>query len=148
MHLLRRAPWIVGLAFLLGFSLPARAAGIDALVQDTQRQASGANAMGMAWWIPTEFWILAVEQSQGTMPAAQRDQLRASLDPFTVLVVFDGSMGPLGGASFRSPEEVARSTRLVDLSGKTWEPLPDSQLSPDLRNILMVMKPMFASLGS
>lgn len=146
MTLLRRAPWIWGLALLLGFIPPARAARIDALLQDTQRQASGADVIGMAWWIPTEFWILSLEQRQGTLSPEQRDQLRAALDPFTVLVVVDGSLSPLGGATFRSPEEVVPITRLVDRSGRTWEPLPDAQLSPDLRNILLVMKPMFASL--
>lgn len=143
----RPARWILGLALLLAFSLPARAGGIDALVQDTQRQATGANAMGMAWWIPTEFWLLAMEQGNGgVLSATEREQLKASMDPFTVLVVFDGAMGPLGGATFRSPEEVAKMTRLVDPSGKTWEPIAESRLSPDLRNILTVMRPMFASI--
>jgi hypothetical protein len=142
------------LLFLLVLSLLAtpglRAAGpaqaeLPVLIKELQKISQKNNRMVLVWWIPEDFWRLSFANS-GRMTAEQGESFLAVLRPYLLIGVVDGSMGPLGGMTYRSEEETRKQLTVIDRTGREYRPTPDDQISGDLRNLLGMMKPMLVNM--
>jgi hypothetical protein len=138
---------MVGLLLAIGFGGASATAGerLNALIQETQKSDPSPSSLGLAWWMPTEFWVIALEEG-GSFTPAQVDEVKRTLSPYTMFLVVDGTIGPLGGATFRKPEDVWKSTVLTDTAGRKWSPIPENQLPADLRTLMGAMGPMLKSM--
>ena len=137
------------LLFAIPWSGPgtARAAGLDlqALTQETQQMSRKPEAMTMVWWVPEEFWAASFAQAPG-MSKAQADEFLRTVRPYTMLVVVDGTMGSFGGVTYKSEDYVRANTRLLDAQGRSYAPRTNEEIDADTRNMLMMMKPVFANM--
>src|SRR5512146_2290639 len=126
-----------------------RAVGVDvdmtALIHETQKLVQGSGETGMVWWMPEEFWATSLSQNKKVTAAATEGFLK-TVRPYMIFAVFHGTVGPFGGVTYTSAEQMRAGIRLVDAQGTSYPPLTDEQLSADLKNLLQIMKPVLANM--
>jgi hypothetical protein len=118
---------------------------VDAFMNETQKMSPAADRTTFAWWMPVELWEAFLSQDP-TIAAADREAVLDLLRPYILVAASDGTMGPLGGTTFKPEAEVRASLKLTDASGRTHRPLAADALSPDVKNLLDMLKPMLANL--
>jgi hypothetical protein len=126
---------------------PTRAPDIDltALIHETQKLVQGSGETGIVWWMPEEFWGASLSQNK-RVTAAGTEAFLKTVRPYTIVAVFRGTVGPFGGVTYESEEQIRTGIRLVDMQGTSYSPLTDEQLSADLKSLLQIMKPMLANM--
>jgi len=125
-------------------------ADMEALIRETQRMAktpteANGQEVTLIWWVPVEFW----EQSLDANPAASKQtvqKFKSTLDRYTLVIVLSAQIGPFGGMTYKSEEAVRGSVTLRDAQNTTYAPLADSQISPDAKNLMAMMKPLLANM--
>ena|SRR5271166_261026 len=113
----------------------------SAFVKETQQTPSEAGYAGLVWWIPTEYWEIALERSG--MPAEQAKQRYAPLRKYTVVAVALGKIG-IGNINWVSEPEIRDNTVLRDADGNTYSPA--QKLSGDAEGLVAVLKPVFGNI--
>lgn len=117
------------------------------LIRDTQKQVDDPRRLTLAWWLPEEFWRVSAQQNGAAGP--QMEEMIKLLQPYLVMAVVDGKVGPMGGVEFRPSAEVRAAVKLRDSGGKTYAPLPEDELGGDVKNLVTVLRSLFANmLGS
>jgi len=119
---------------------------VDALIRETQRMSDDPNRLGLVWWIPTEFWEISM--AAGTPPSTpeQIAEFTSVLRGYTLFAVADGSLGPLGGVTWTSRDELRGTIVLQASDGTNYMPIPEEQVSPDARNLGAALKPVLANM--
>lgn len=115
------------------------------LFADTQRNSLDPDRLTMVWWLPEEFWTWSFAQDD-TISEEGVEQFLAVLRPYVLLVVLEGTVGPLGGANFSDLEELRERVALVDAKGGRHTPLGDDGITADARNLASMMKPILANM--
>jgi hypothetical protein len=100
--------------------------------------------MDLIWWIPNEFWEHSFKSNPGITLEQQKEFIEI-VDQYTIFCVLEGHIGAFGGITGTSKSELMSKTSVV-ISGEKFLPLKESELSPDARSFLAMMKPMFASM--
>lgn len=118
---------------------------LEELVEETQKTEPGSDLMTLVWWMPEQFWQAAFSAGDGLTEEGRESMLKA-LRPYTLIAVFDGKIGPMGGVTYRPESEIRKSLALVDQEGNTYRPLPDDEIGADVRNFIAAFKPMAASM--
>lgn len=143
-------PLAVLLIVLVAASASPSAAQVDvnlaAIIQETQKQSEGNNALGLVWWVPEEAWKALLEQERSLTPSGV-EEILGVLRPYLVIAAVDGSLGPMGAPSFRSKEAVRDSLTVIDAHGTEYRPLKDEELSGDATNLFASMKPGLAGIA-
>ncbi len=138
--------WVVVLLFPMGTLLAQDLkVDINALTQETQRMARKSDELSLAWWIPEEFWRASFSESP-EITAAQAEEFLKVLRPYFVLVIVDGTIGTMGGVTYKSEASVRENTQLVDSAGARYRPLGEDQIGPDTRNLLQMLKPVLSNM--
>lgn len=106
---------------------------IDDLIAECQQSVRGKEYAGIVWWIPVEFWETG-EQQPGQF---------APLREYTMIAVFVGKVGPLGGISFVPGSELRSQVVLRDSQGIDYSPL--QSVLPDAENLAAGLKPILAN---
>jgi hypothetical protein len=142
-----KALLIVLLACWGGGTALAQANQVDlnALTAETQKMHPDADRMTLVWWVPGEFWEATLAQDP-TTTKAQAAQFMEILSPYTLVVVVDGKVGPLGGVTYKTEETIRETIRLVDGQGTAYRPLGKEKIGADTRNLLAVMKPILSNM--
>lgn len=140
---------MVALALLLGASgVTLGGQGkvdLTKVVQETQRMSQSAGEMTLVWWIPDEFW----EHSLSQDPSVTSDQIKqivSTLSPYTIVAVVDGKMGAFGGITYRPETEIRSSLKIVDGKGITYQPLDQSKIDGDTKNLLAMIRPVIVNM--
>ena len=147
-----RIRWRAGLflmALLLFGWMTAAAAqesrvNLDALTQETQKTSGKAGEMTLVWWIPEEYWRVMFWQNP-TVTGSQGEVLIRLFRPYTIIVAVDGKVGPLGGITYASKDDIRRDIELIDSEGTHYPPLDEETLPADTKLFLSVMKPVLAT---
>jgi hypothetical protein len=133
--------FVLVIAFL---SLSARSADLQKVIQDTQRMAQEPSRVTLVWWIPTEFWDLALKNNpQATVEA--RAQFTKAMSDYLVFAVVSADMGPLGGMSPKDRAAIEANTTLL-VGGNVIAPLTKDTMSADALNFVTIMKPLMANM--
>lgn len=149
-----RRPWSgrVALALAAAWTVTTLAAAGDAreidfnlLMNETLQQSPLADRMTFVWWLPEEFWEWSIEQGQALSDAAGEEFL-AVLRPYALFVVLDGTIGPMGGVTFRDAASLRETVVLVDAKGGEHRALAGDGVSADARNLVTVMRPLLANM--
>jgi hypothetical protein len=136
------------LVLAIGWAAPAAAPGkidMKALIHETQKMTTDGGVMTLVWWMPEDFWRASALQAPGASDA-QAEEFAKVVRPYTLLMVMDGTMGPLAGMTYRPEAEIRASIRIVDSDGTAIPPLPDEQIAPDIRNLMAIMRPMLGNM--
>lgn len=137
------------LGFLALAPAPAGAAeesiNLSELTRETQKMIQKDNQMSLLWWIPEEFWRLSLEQSAAG--GERTSQFLEVLRPYIVLVAVDGKIGPMGGMTYRSEEDMRGALSVADARGNRFRPVGLMDVAPDAKNLTAIMKPVFANMA-
>jgi hypothetical protein len=133
------------LTFAAGKPTVAQDVDLTALIHETQRLPQKPGEVTMAWWIPEEFWSASFRQNKNVTPA-QAEEFLKTVRPYTIFAVFNGTVGAFGGITFKSEDQIRASLRLVDAQGTSYPSRTNDELSADIKNMLMMMKPILANM--
>jgi hypothetical protein len=118
----------------------------QALVKETEFMASRPHKMGVFWWVPVDFWQVAMKR-QGFSP----DETKKVFAPFANYNLFIVAVGDIdaGSASWFTESDIKKKLTLRDQHGNTYKPL---QTTPDdlasvIDNMKPVLKNMMGSFG-
>lgn len=121
------------------------APSLNDLIRETQKQSDDPGRITIAWWLPDEFWRLSARQNGGGA-TAQVEEMVKVLQPYLVVAVVDGKVGPLGGVDFVDGPALRDAVSVRDSGNKVYKPLPDSELPGDVRNLVAILRSMFANM--
>lgn len=143
--LIRRIAWLLAGLLLSASVMAEYKPDPEALTKDLQRLTRTQNRMTMVIWLPAEFWRASLE-SQGRMTSENVDRFVKELEPYVVVAVVDGQLGMLGSINFALPESLRSSVTIEDSEGKLFSALPDSEISPGVRNLTQIMGPVLGNM--
>ena len=106
-----------------------RAADIRELAAETQRMSEDPKRGDLAWWIPTEFWRVAI-LGDGRASEADFARFEKTLSPYLLFVVVDGKIGPFGEMSWTTPEQLWPTLQLTDPAGDRHRSMKLDTVSP------------------
>lgn len=140
--------------FLLATNLNAAerraAADVDSGILTTELQrSSNSDGIQVAWWMPAEFWAVALGSEESLTPA-QTEEVMKVLRQYTFIAVVDGDVGG-AAVDFFDREAVAKSltVEVVDASGKSRKVVPIEPVPEDVKPLLGVLVPaMGAAMGN
>jgi len=118
------------------------------LTQELQR-VSNDEGIVVAWWMPAEFWAVALGNEKSLTPA-QMEEVMKILRQYTFIAVVDGQVG--GAAiDFQDRAAVAKSltVEVVDAAGKARKVVPLEPAPDDVQPLLTTLVPaMGAAMGN
>jgi hypothetical protein len=118
------------------------------LTQELQRASNDAGIQ-VAWWMPSEFWAVALG-TEKTLTPAQTEEVMKVLRQYTFIAVVDGEVGGVA-VDFLDRESVAKalSVEVVDGAGKSRKVVPLEPVPDDVKPLLSVLVPaMGAAMGN
>lgn len=114
------------------------------LLGDLQKQVINEPHLQLVWWIPSEYWEVALANDKNVPEDARRDILDA-FSKHTVLVVADCEFSSLGALKSRSEEDIAEDLSVTLASGKKLNRSAPEDVSFEVVAILNSMKPIIAN---
>ena len=117
---------------------------LNAVTRETQKTGNRAGRLTLVWWMPPEFWKLAM-LATGTLPADKVDEAVARMEDANVFLVIDGKINPLG-IDYTTPADLQKNFSVGDPNGQPLLLIPDNQQSAAIRNLLAVMSPVLANM--
>ena len=119
---------------------------LNSLIQETQGSNSG-EGMTLVWWIPQEFWQVALSQDASISPT-EREQLLTILEPYFMLGVVQGEISSLGVAQFYNLEQVKQNLTLSfeNERGKKTNLTPTEQISEDVELLQKMIRPILEQM--
>lgn len=115
------------------------------LVEDTQIISDKEDEMTIVWWLPEEFWREVFDNS-ASHTKEEVDKIMEVLGSYLIVITVDGSMGPFGGIKYKTKDEITRTMKIYDADGKSYSPIKEERIDPDMKNFLMSIKPMFVNM--
>lgn len=139
---------ILALCAALAIAAPARAQKVELgkLVADTQKISQTGQRIVMVWWLPNEYWEAVVDNDPSFTKEMARNIIRVVGDYFIVALV-DGRISPFGSITARPRPELLAELSLTVPGNRELRPLEDGKLPPDLQNLIVALKPMFAKMA-
>jgi hypothetical protein len=113
------------------------------LIKEIQIWDKQGKKMRMAWWIPTEYWKVALAGYK-EIPPGTVDQISNLLADYMFIAAADVSVEVNGSMSFSSETDIRKSINLIDSNGKKYQPLPAADIRSEVITMAETMKPMFA----
>lgn len=136
---------LLAIASVLPASAAESTSKISAIIKETQKTHNDADTFVLAWWIPYQFWEESFRDNPRITDAQKQDFLK-TLQDYTVMAVVDAKKGGLAVFSYVAAEEVLKTAKLTVSDGTTFSALSETDLAPGARNLISIMKPVFANL--
>lgn len=122
----------------------AASAGVQELVQETQKTITADGQVSMVWWMPQEFWDESLKASGAAMPEELRTQILSMMANYNIVAVMRGRTGALGLTDVQPKAEMQKNISL-EFDGKPLSPLAPEQLDPAAQVLLAQLKPGLAA---
>lgn len=113
------------------------------LIKEIQQWDKKGNRMSLAWWIPNEYWRIALQDNKQVPPEAI-DQLEEVFGDYFMIWTCDLMINAGGTMSFTAEEEMRKSLLVIDGNGKKYSPLERDQMDFQVLTIVENMKPLFS----
>jgi hypothetical protein len=117
---------------------------IQQILSETQKLQQSNGGFRIVWWIPTDYWRESFKKTN--LSQAQSDAFCKSLDDYIIFAVDDAKVGPMGGITPVPRDQLLPLLSASIGTSKDMKPLDPSQLSPDAKNFLDMMKPAMANM--
>lgn len=142
--------WLILIIMSFVYFIPVQSYGqenidLEALVQETQKVSKSQDKMTMVWWIPEQFWQASMAQNPA-INKAHINQFLETIHPYTIIAVIDGHIGAFGGITYSSEEAVRTSVKIKDAKGLNYDPVNESTVAPDIKNLLQILKPIITNM--
>jgi hypothetical protein len=144
--IIRCALWAAAAGLAGEVGMAAVPVDLQAMIQEMQSLSPDPDRIGFVWWMPAEFWRQALELDPTASPE-QKEELASMLEPYLILGIADGTIGPMGGASFFTEEHVRASVRVRDGAGAVHSPMDKDKVSSDARNWVAMLRPILTGFA-
>lgn len=145
--------WVAVLAWLL-VACPSwghaqeNPVDLQAIIKESQQTFQTSGAMTLVWWMPESFFRAAIS-TNANLTAEKTEAFLKPLRDYTMVIVIDAKIGPIGGFTYTPLTELAGDVRLKDSTGNLYAPIDEAQINSDAKSFITLMKPMMAgALGS
>ena len=147
-RLLKAIRTITVILIALVFSISSTVAGekrvdVGAIIKDVMQVRVERKDFTLAMWLPNEFWEAALA-TQGRTTENATTELLDMLRPYIFFFLAKADVGQMGAPTFLSEPDLRRGVRFIDAAGNRYAPIPASELSPDISNMLEKMRPDLA----
>ncbi|MEM7038290.1 MAG: hypothetical protein AAF570_15000 [Bacteroidota bacterium] len=136
---------LAGLLVFPFFLQAQHTVNVNDLTEETQRSSDQDDRLNLVWWIPTEFWM-AIQENDAEANPEDYAAIIDMFEPYTILMVVDGDIGPFGSVKYRSRDQVASSLTIKDRYGDMYRPMEQAAQSGDLTMMLSIMKPILENM--
>jgi len=129
---------------------PISEVDMNTMISDSQVVSVTNNTFDFIWWIPAEYWEIALTQD-ASVPREQAELFLGILRRYSVLAVLQADISTFGAFSFFDRERLMDGLAIeyVDGDGKSAAIPHDEVSDPDLRILLDQLKPILAAaMGS
>ncbi len=113
----------------------------NTFLKQTQISNSNDGRVDIAWWIPTEFWKIALRK-QPDVTEEQIDNVIQLLEPYVIFAIVDAKTGEFGDFIYTSFDSLENKVSAIGNNGKTIEPLAYDELSVGVQSLLSMVKPI------
>lgn len=117
---------------------------LDAFMSETQYSSDSDNQIQMIWWLPQIFWEISSSQD----PSSTEEEIsaiREMFEGYELFAIIDANIGFFGGLTYKPLEDIL-PTFSITLNGEPFKIVPNSRISADLSNFLIIMKPMMGNM--
>ena len=118
---------------------------LSSLIKESQQIINEDNKLTLVWWLPTEFWEVSF-QKENNMSESEISEMISYIDPYLIYIVVDGKIGPFGGMTYNSDNEILSTLELRDRNNERYLPILEDDLNDNLKILLAAFKPIFASM--
>ena len=119
-----------------------------AMVKDLEILDKSADRLTLVFWMPAEFWRVALEASGKVSEKGPREFISA-IEPYTVIAVVDGELGFAGAIDYPTSDAVRASVTLQDTDKNVYRPLALDDVAGGMKNLIQVMRPILTnSMGA
>jgi len=134
------------MSLIIGFAVDgsARAVDIREFVHETQQSINANQQMSMVWWIPPEFWDVALAGNPNITPKNAAD-IRAAFDGYQLFAIVRAGAGIGGLTTSQTPAELMGNARFL-VEGKAIQPLAPEEVPPAMQTMLGAMRPLLSNM--
>ncbi|MDG5813495.1 hypothetical protein QA601_00245 [Chitinispirillales bacterium ANBcel5] len=115
------------------------------LISHTQMSSKDDRSVRMVWWLPEEFWVISMRNNPA-MNQEYIEEFSAVISGYTIFLVLDGTISPLGTINYAPFEETMNNLVLSTENMVRHLPLPRNAISSDLKMTLDMFKPVFSNM--
>jgi hypothetical protein len=118
---------------------------LNSLTQETQKMSKNRDEATLVWWIPEQFWRTSFSQNPN-MTGAEVEEFTKIIKPYILFVVVDGKIGSFGKVDYKSESDIKNAIKFIDSQANIYKPLADEEINADTKNLLAMIKPVFANM--
>lgn len=127
------------------FSQSSKKIDMTEYVREIQIWDKQENNMSLAFWIPSSYWRIALEDSPQVTPELI-NQIETAFEDFMVVCALDLDINLDGTMTFTKEQDLRKSISILDSMGNDYFPLTNEQLSPEALSFSDAIRPMFAQM--
>lgn len=132
------------LSICAGPSWGAQPIDSQAIIRETQQVVQTPQKLVLVWWVPEEFWRANLERNPN-LPPENRERLLGVFRNYTMVLVIDGKLGPVASLSYSSEAAIRANLTVLDTQGGSYSPIKESDVDPDMKNLIQIFKPILAN---
>jgi len=119
------------------------AVSLTDLIREIQQWNKNGNKMSMTWWVPSEYWKLALKDNKQLPPETITHFENVFVD-YVLIWACDLTINSDGTMDFTQIDEIKNSISVTDNSDKKHFPLANDKVNQQALSIAENMKPLFA----
>ncbi len=113
------------------------------LIKEIQQWNKKDNKMSLAWWIPNEYWRIALKDNK-QIQQETINQLENVFENYLMIWACDLTINADGTTNYTTEEEISKSITILDENNKKYFPLAKNQIDGEALTIVENMKPFFS----
>jgi hypothetical protein len=127
---------------------PVRAADVKpdygSVVKDLEIMDRSGDRFTLVFWMPPEFWRVAVESS-GKLTDKAIKQITDTLQPYTIVAVIDADVGMAANFKYADLDTLKSSVSIEDAHANVYHPLNADQIDGGVTNLVDMMRPVLSN---
>ena len=104
---------------------------LEALNQETRQQLNGSGIADFVWWLPTEWWRLALSGNE-TVPEPFLQRTEAAFARYTLVLIAHGNASP-DTLTWTDETALRAQVALLDRDGRDYSPIATELVAEDAR---------------
>jgi hypothetical protein len=113
------------------------------LIREIQQWNKRDNKMSLVWWIPNEYWRIALKDNT-QVPQETISQIENVFEDYVIIWACDLTINFDGTMNYTTAEEINKSISIFDNNNKKYLPLMKNQISGEAFSIAENIKPFFS----
>ncbi|HCS21775.1 MAG TPA: hypothetical protein DIW47_14660 [Bacteroidetes bacterium] len=118
---------------------------LAAFVRQTQIMKNSGNHIKLTWWIPTDYWEIALKDNPDVSPS-QVSAIVSALEDYVLVCAANLESDGSGSLKKTSEADLRKGLSLLDENGKKYLPLEEDDIDAGALAIAGSVKPMFSKM--